>query len=49
MLTKLRTLMQTRHGPDRYVLSIFFDTMPSAPGAGVREDDRAVLDDVFVE
>ena len=27
----LRTLIQTRHRPDRYVPSIFFDTMPSAP------------------
>jgi hypothetical protein len=27
----LRTLIQTRHGPDWYVLSIRFDTMPSAP------------------
>jgi hypothetical protein len=26
----LRTLIQTRHGPDRYVLSTFFDTMRSA-------------------
>jgi hypothetical protein len=24
-------LIQTRHGPDCYVPSIFFDTMPSAP------------------
>jgi hypothetical protein len=31
MLAKLPTLIQTRHGPDRYVPSIFFDTMPSAP------------------
>jgi hypothetical protein len=26
MLAGLRTLIQTRHGPDRYRLSIFFDT-----------------------
>jgi hypothetical protein len=24
-------LIQTRHGPDRYVPLIFFDAMPSAP------------------
>jgi hypothetical protein len=31
MLAGFRTLIQTRHGPDRYAPSIFFDTMPSAP------------------
>src|SRR5262249_6749780 len=31
MRAGLRTLIQTRHGPDRYVPSSFFDTMPSAP------------------
>jgi hypothetical protein len=31
MLAGLRTLIQTRHGPKRYVPSTFFDTMPSAP------------------
>jgi hypothetical protein len=31
MLAGLRTLIQTRHGPDRYVPSTLFDTMPSAP------------------
>jgi hypothetical protein len=31
MLAGLRTLIQTRHGPDRYVLSNFFSTKPSAP------------------
>jgi hypothetical protein len=31
MLAGFRTLIQTRHGPDRYIPSTFFDTMPSAP------------------
>jgi hypothetical protein len=31
MLAGLRTLIQTRYGPDRHVPSTFFDTMPSAP------------------
>jgi hypothetical protein len=30
MLAGLPTLIQTRHGPDRYVPLTFFDTMPSA-------------------
>jgi hypothetical protein len=30
MLAGLRTLIQTEHRPDRYVPSIFFETMPSA-------------------
>jgi hypothetical protein len=55
MLAGLRTLIQTPHGPDRYVPSIFFDTMPSAPSrharakTSPREDNRAVLRDVFIE
>jgi uncharacterized Zn-binding protein involved in type VI secretion len=44
MLAGLRTLIQTRHGPDRYVPLTLFDAMPS-----VREHDRAVLGDMFVE
>ncbi len=31
MLAGLPTLIQTRHGPDRYVLSIRLETIPSAP------------------
>jgi hypothetical protein len=31
MLAGLRTLIQTRHGPDRHVPSTFFYRMPSAP------------------
>jgi hypothetical protein len=35
MLAGLWTLIQTRHGPDRYVPSIFFETMPSATAGPV--------------
>jgi hypothetical protein len=44
MLAALRTLTPTRHGLDRYVPSIFLDTIVlSAEPAGVREDSRPVL------
>jgi hypothetical protein len=46
MLAGLRTLIQTGHGPDRYVPSIFFGMMPSAPS---RHDDRPIFGNVLVK
>jgi hypothetical protein len=47
MLAGLRTLIQTRQGPDRYVLSTFFDMMPSAPSR--QACARPILGDVLVQ
>jgi hypothetical protein len=40
-------LIQTRQGPDRYVLSTFFDMMPSAPSR--QACARPILGDVLVQ
>jgi branched-chain amino acid transport system substrate-binding protein len=47
MLAGLRTLIQTRHGPDRYVPSIFFEMMPSAPSDAAYKDWLAFMDKYY--
>jgi hypothetical protein len=50
LLAGLRTLIQTRHGPDRYVPSTFLrhDALGPNP-ARMGEHGRTILGDVFVE
>jgi hypothetical protein len=44
MLAGLRTLIQMRHKPDRYLLSIRFGAKPARMG-----EQRPMLGDVFVK
>jgi hypothetical protein len=49
MLAGLRTLIQTRQGTDRYVLSTFFENALGTKPASVRKNGRPILGDVLVQ